>query len=65
MAEAVNKFFITIGCTNEMPPTNVEPDSYLQPTDKVFTLKVPNVITVSKLLGGMYMYVCGCMVGTN
>ena len=31
-------------------PTNVQPESYLQPTDKVFSLKAPNIITVCKLL---------------
>ena len=43
MAEAFNKFFTTIGpnLECEIPPTNVEPESYLQPTDKVFSLKAP------------------------
>ena len=52
MAEAFNKFFTTIGSNLacEIPPTNVEPESYLQPTDKVFSLKAPNAITVFKLL---------------
>ena len=52
MAEAFNKFFTTISLNLacEIPPTNVEPESYLQPTDKAFTLKAPNVLTVFKLL---------------
>ena len=35
MAEAFNKFFTTIGpnLACEIPLTNVEPESYLQPTD--------------------------------
>ena len=48
MAEAFNNFFFTtIGpnLAREIPRTNVEPESYLQPTDKVFSLKAPNVIT--------------------
>ena len=51
-AEAFNIFFTTIGpnLACEIPPTNVEPESYLQPTDKVFSLKPPNVLTVCKLL---------------
>ena len=52
MAEAFNKFFTTIdsNLAFEIPPTNVEPKSYLQPTDKVFSLKAPDVLTVCKLL---------------
>ena len=52
MAEAFNKFFTTIGpnLACEIPPTNVEPETYLQPTDKVFSLKASNVLTVCKLL---------------
>ena len=42
MAEAFNKFFTTVGLNLacEIPPTNDEPESYRQPTDKVFSLKV-------------------------
>ena len=52
MAEAFNKFFTTIGpsLACEIPPTNVEAESYLQPTDKAFSLKALNVLTVCKLL---------------
>ena len=55
MAEAFNKFFTTIGpnLACEIPPTNVEPESYLKLTDKLFSLEAPNVITVYKLFSNI------------
>lgn len=43
MAEAFNDFFTTIGSNlaNEILPSDIEPESYPQPTDKAFSLKAP------------------------
>jgi len=52
MTEAFNNCFTTIGpdLAREIPKTNAKPESYHHPTDKVFSLKAPNVTTVCKLL---------------
>ena len=52
MAEAFNDFFTTIGpnLANEILPSDIEPESYLQPTEKAFSLQAPNVSTVCELL---------------
>ena len=45
MAEAFNDFFTTIGpnLANEILPSDIDPESYPQPTDKTFSLKAPSV----------------------
>lgn len=52
MAEPFNSFFTTIGhdLARKIPKTNAKPESYHSSTDKVFSLKAPNVTTVCKLL---------------
>ena len=43
MAEVFNDYFATIGSNlaSEMQPPTIEPEYYLQPTDTIFSLKVP------------------------
>ena len=43
---------MTIGpnLVNKILPSDIKPESYLQPTDKAFSLKTPGVSTVCELL---------------
>ena len=51
MAEAFNDFFATIGSNlaNEILPSTIEPEFYLQLTDTIFSLKPPSASTVCRL----------------
>ena len=55
MAEAFNKHFTDIGhnLAREIPATDIEPEYYIKPTDKTFSLQTPSVDTVYKLLTKM------------
>ena len=55
MAEAFNKHFTDIGhnLAQDIPVTNIEPEYYIKPTDKTFSLQTPSVDTVYKLLTKM------------
>ena len=55
MAEAFNKHFTDIGhnFAREIPATDIEPEYYIKPTDKTFSLQTPIVDTVYKLLTKM------------
>lgn len=52
MAEPFNNFLTTIGhdLARKIPKTKAKLESYHSSTDKVFSLKAPNVTTVCKLL---------------
>jgi len=55
MAEALNKHFTDIGrsLAQEIPATDVEPEYYITPTHKTFSLQIPSVDTVYNLLTKM------------
>ena len=52
MAEVFNDFFATIGSNlaSEIQLSTIEPEFYLQPTDTIFSLKLPSASTVCNLL---------------
>ena len=52
IAEVFNDFFATIGSNlaNEIQPSTIVPEFYLQPTDPIFSLKPPSASAVCKLL---------------
>ena len=52
MAEVLNDFFTIIGSNlaNEIQPSTIEPEFYLQPTDTIFSLKHPSACNVCRLL---------------
>ncbi len=52
MSEAFNNYFASVGknLSDEIPSSENEPEVYLNPTDKRFSLKAPTVDTVCNLL---------------
>jgi hypothetical protein len=52
MAEAFNNYFVSVGnnLADEIPSPEHEPEVYLRPTDKRFSLKAPTIDTVYNLL---------------
>ena len=52
IAEAFNNFFTSIGpnLASKLSPSNIDPESYLQPTRTAFSLRALSVTTVCELL---------------
>ena len=52
MAEASNSYFINVGVNlaAKIPSPKFTPESYLTPTDKIFSLQTPTTTTVCRLL---------------
>lgn len=53
MSEAFNEYFTNVGpkLAQQIPPIDIEPEFYLEPTDKTFSFRTPSVSTVCRLLG--------------
>ena len=52
MAEAFNSYFINVGVNlaAKIPSPKFTPESYLTPTDKIFSIQIPTITTVCRLL---------------
>ena len=52
MAEVFNEHFTSIGqhLAQDIPHIDITPESYLEPTDKTFSLQAPSVNIVCTLL---------------
>ena len=52
MAEVLNLYFSSIGerLASELPSFNIEPESYIEPTETTFSMKATTVNVVRKLL---------------
>ena len=52
IAEVFNNFFTSIGpnLASKLSPSNIDPESYLQPTETAFSLRALSVTTVCELL---------------
>ena len=52
IAEVFNNFFTSIGpnLASKLSPSNIDPESYLQPTKTAFSLRALSVTTVCELL---------------
>ena len=52
MAEAFNSYFTNVGVNlaAKIPSPKFTPESYLTPTDKIFSIQIPTIITVCRLL---------------
>ena len=52
MAEAFNSYFTNVGVNlaAKIPPPKFTPESYLTPTDKIFSIQIPTITTVCRLL---------------
>ena len=52
MAETFNSYFTNVGVNlaAKIPPPKFIPESYLTPTDKIFSIQIPTITTVCRLL---------------
>ena len=52
MAEAYNSYFTNVGVNlaAKIPSPKFTPESYLTPTDKIFSIQIPTITTVCRLL---------------
>ena len=51
MAETFNSYFTNVGVNlaAKIPPPKFTPESYLTPTDKIFSIQIPTITTVCRL----------------